>query len=509
MLTPDQFRFITSHLVGLTLAGPYRLVPKSLRNEYNYLPGILMVYYCFGSQANSFMLFSAVSYVACRYTPPKYVQRVTMALSLSFLSYAHLSRQLIDYGGYVIDISGPFMIAVQKLSSLGFCLHDGGKAKEYKAKNKEASKDNRNLIKSDLHNSTTSFNDGDNLCHDDNNNEIDDSNNNYSGNLVSRDAKKQFVKPIVGIKFQDNGLTEEQEYYAVEEPVGFRDFMGYFFHFPSVMCGPIMYYKDYTDFIRISSFKGTPPGALKASFSKLLLSSTSAMLLLLVAPKFQVDFLRSPEFLVETPFVIRFFYILIFTVLSRLKYYVAWHLGEAVSNATGFGFNGYDQNGKPKWDLISNMELWRFETCSSLRDAILAWNKTTQNWLRRTAYERAQTLNLLATYTLSAIWHGYYPGYYMTFLGGALFTQSARVGRRKIRPLFQRGKFLPKLYDVVTFTLTRLTIAYIAFPFVILDFNNSLAIYKSLYFSLHILGLAGICLQFVKIPFTKTSKKDD
>lgn len=32
-----------------------------------------------------------------------------------------------------------------------------------------------------------------------------------------------------------------------------------------------------------------------------------------------------------------------------------------------------------------------------------------------------------ATYILSAIWHGFYPGYYFTFLGGALTTNAARI----------------------------------------------------------------------------------
>lgn len=43
-------------------------------------------------------------------------------------------------------------------------------------------------------------------------------------------------------------------------------------------------------------------------------------------------------------------------------------------------------------------------------------------------YERASPkYNTVMTYTLSAFWHGFYPGYYVTFLTGALFTNSARM----------------------------------------------------------------------------------
>ncbi|KAG9508740.1 Growth hormone-inducible transmembrane protein, partial [Fragariocoptes setiger] len=435
-LLRDQINLLACHGVGLGLSIPYRLTPTKWRNEFNYLPGLLMVYYCFRDQANSFVIYSLLSYVTIRFSPAQIVHRTTLCLSLGFLSYAHLSRQIMDYGGYVIDISGPFMIAVQKMTSLGFCIHDG----------------------------------------------------------VARNP-------------QD--LTEEQRALAVKQPPSLREFLGYFFQFSSILCGPIVYFNDYIDAVYRPEIR---PGAYKASMNKLKISSTSAILLLVLGPKFNVNFLRSAEFLHSTPLIMRFCYITIFTMLSRLKYYVAWHLGESVSNSIGFGYGGIDkETNQPKWDKCSSMDLIKFETSLNLRDAILAWNKSTQTWLRRTAYERAPRFRLLATYVLSAVWHGFYPGYYMTFLGGALFTQASRLGRRHVRPVFQRGKVLPKLYDFSTFVLTRITIAYIAFPFVILDFKNNIAIYRSLYFLLHIMaatlilfsalkGLTYLCQKIFKIP---------
>lgn len=483
-LSPDQSRFLVANIAGLTLALPFRYVPKNFRNEFNYLPGILMVYYCFGRQANTLLAFSAISYAICKFTPQQYVQRVTMCSSLAFLSYAHLSRQILDYGGYVLDISGPFMIAVQKMTSLGFCLYDG-KIKQQE-KQRINDKQDSNVFSEDT-----------------NNNNIDE--NGKTSKTKSADSLGS-ASSVIGATIDNTQtihkrdhqvrlMTDEQRKYAVTSAPSFNEFMGYFFHFPSVLCGPIMYFNDYSDFVNSPEDKQHPPGKAKAVAKKLTISVSCAMLHLILNPKFEVEFLRSPEFLVQTPLIIRFYYILIFTVISRLKYYVAWHLGEAISNASGLGFSGYDSKGQPMWNLISNMNLWKFETSLNLREAIHAWNQTTQGWLRRTAYERApRKLSVLSTYFLSAVWHGFYPGYYMTFLGGALFTHAARNGRRVIRPIFQKGRILPKVYDVITFILTRLTIAYVAFPFVILDFHNNYEIYKSLYFSLHILALGGVFL---------------
>lgn len=487
LLTSDQTRFLTANIAGISLALLYKYIPRSFRNEFNCIPGLVFTYYCFGRQANSLVLFSAVSYGICLIAPVKYVQRVTLCSSIAFLSYAHLSRQILDYGGYVLDISGPFMIAVQKMTSLGFCLYDGG-VKELE-KNKPDQEPTSELESDDPNNNKTVNIDRPKSAV--KSTESLGSNSSVIGSTISN-----ITKPTS--KRDNNFMTDEQKKYAVSSVPKFSEFMGYFFHFPSVLCGPIMYFNDYSDFVNGPENRQYPPGRKTAIATKLTISISCAILHLTLNPKFEIEFLRSPEFLIQTPLVIRFYYILIFTMLSRLKYYVAWHLGEAISNTSGLGFNGYDSDGQPEWNLISNMNVLKFETCLNLRDAIHAWNKTTQTWLRRTAYERApKKLSVVSTYMLSALWHGFYPGYYMTFLGGALFTHSARNGRRIIRPIFQRGKILPRVYDAITFILTRLTIAYAAFPFVILDFRNNYEIYKSLYFSIHILGLGGVLLGYL------------
>lgn len=47
--------------------------------------------------------------------------------------------------------------------------------------------------------------------------------------------------------------------------------------------------------------------------------------------------------------------------------------------------------------------------------------------LARVCYERATFSPTIQTFILSAIWHGVYPGYYLTFLTGVLMTLAARA----------------------------------------------------------------------------------
>ena len=45
-----------------------------------------------------------------------------------------------------------------------------------------------------------------------------------------------------------------------------------------------------------------------------------------------------------------------------------WFLtADAINNAAGFGFNGYNRDGSPRWDLISNLRITHIEVLFSHR----------------------------------------------------------------------------------------------------------------------------------------------
>lgn len=63
--------------------------------------------------------------------------------------------------------------------------------------------------------------------------------------------------------------------------------------------------------------------------------------------------------------------------------------------------------------------------------------------------------------------------------------------RRNVRPLFQTTKGKIFLYDAITFVGTRLLIAYLTFPFVMLEFWAALKIYRY-----HNIGLY-VCIELL------------
>nr|CAD7405084.1 unnamed protein product [Timema cristinae] len=302
-----------------------------------------------------------------------YVSRMVLGVALLYLSCIHIHRQMYDYGSYTLDITGPLMVITQKVTSLAFSLHDG-------------------------------------------------------------------------LTRQEDELTANQKYHVVKKMPTLLEYFSFMFHFQALMCGPVVFYRDYMDFIDGTNFlKHAPsssgkldnnsnsrkvvfePSPYLVVFKKVVVSVLCALLYVKLIPSFPIQRVKEAEFVEDTIVPYKMYYLIISTTLVRFKYYHAWLLADAICNASGLGFNGFDQNGNPCWDLISNVDVLKFEFSLSLRDSIEQWNKGTGRWLRMIVYDRVDRCHTLLTYALSALWHGFYPGYYLTFMSGAMFTFASRA----------------------------------------------------------------------------------
>ena len=47
-------------------------------------------------------------------------------------------------------------------------------------------------------------------------------------------------------------------------------------------------------------------------------------------------------------------------------------LAEAINNNAGLGFNGYDKTGKPKWDLLDNVDIIKLEVSFKMNGILVA-----------------------------------------------------------------------------------------------------------------------------------------
>ncbi|KAG4067763.1 hypothetical protein HA402_005535 [Bradysia odoriphaga] len=441
-LSVDLINFLLSQVLALFLASFFRSflhptkVPSGIRHIYGLSIGLCLGYFCFGQQAIHIAGLPALCYVVIRTQNPQIVQRVVLVVSMLYLSCIHLHRLFYDYGSATVDITGPLMIITQKVTTLAFSIHDG----------------------------------------------------------VYRDESE---------------LSKTQQYHAVRKLPSALEYFAYVLHFQGLMAGPLVFYRDYIEFIEGSHIlRHTPssngnldqnlnskkiimePSPMKAVVKKTIGSLICAFVYMKFVTVYPIDALKDKEFSTSTSFLYKMWFIMTSTTVTRFKYYHAWLLADAICNNSGLGFNGYDKDGNVKWDLISNINVVSFELATNVRDAINNWNLGTNRWLRNVVYDRVpKQYGTYLVFALSALWHGFYPGYYITFAYMALTVTAARTARKLFRYRFQDTAFKRRFYDILTILMTRVFMGYTTFPFVLLEFQSSIRLFVDVYWCLHLVAL--------------------
>ena len=121
-------------------------------------------------------------------------------------------------------------------------------------------------------------------------------------------------------------------------------------------------------------------------------------------------------------------------LVARFKYYCVWSLAEGSCILAGLGYNGVDAvTGRVSWNRLQNIDPWMVETAQNPRGYLAGWNINTNHWLRNYVYLRVTPRGKkpgfrasMITFVTSALWHGFYPGYYLTFVLASLIQTSAK-----------------------------------------------------------------------------------
>lgn len=252
-----------------------------------------------------------------------------MAMAMSYLLVIHVLRQIYTNGTDLLDVTGPLMIITQKVTNLAFNIHDGR----------------------------------------------------------SRNMKD---------------LTRRQETYAVRKMPSILEYYSYVLDFHVILSGPVIFYTDYIEFIEGVNFRkyGQPivapqptvagsnrkqasspssqqqqrqqrqqqldvgvddPSPRQAIIHKCIGSVICGYIYMKYAKQYPIRRITNPNFLRETNVLQKMWYIIMATTCFRFKFYHAWLMSDAICNNSGLGFSGYDEAGAPKWDLVSNINVFGFE----------------------------------------------------------------------------------------------------------------------------------------------------
>lgn len=265
------------------------------------------------------------------------------------------------------------------------------------------------------------------------------------------------------------------------------EWMGWIYFLPGFLSAPITTFKEHTNYIhdtkQLSSID-TPDNNLRIIFY------TSAMwcaFIYVLGMKFlPLDYILTSEF-VQNGILSRMLYLYVSFTCLRCRYYFAWILAEFAFIESGA--NKYcSHQGK-------NVNILDIEFPDSPRQILNSWNVSTNEWLKNSVYLRAKSHNLgemyaiVLTNVVSAVWHGFYPGYYLTFLFGGLSTYTHRLVRKHVSPRFGGGTW----FNIISMVVCVLMINTIGLPFVFYTVTKTLKAWNNIYW----IGIAFVFIGLV------------
>nr|AZT89176.1 lysophospholipid acyltransferase [Portulaca oleracea] len=290
---------------------------------------------------------------------------------------------------------------------------------------------------------------------------------------------------------KDEDLREAQKKYRLLKFPSLIEYVGYCLCCGSHFAGPVYEMKDYLDWTEgkgLWSETVKQPSPFGAVARALVQAAICMGLYLYLVPHFPLSTFTSPLY-GEWGFWKKLGYQYMCAFTARWKYYFIWSISEGSIIISGFGFSGWTDNNpaKPKWDRAKNVDILGVELAKSAVQIPLVWNIQVSTWLRHYVYERlvpkgkkAGFFQLLGTQTVSAIWHGLYPGYIIFFVQSALMIAGSRVIYRWQQAVSAAP--LKTIMTLVNFAYTLLVLNYSAVGFMVLSLHETLTAYGSVYY---------------------------
>ncbi|GLB10103.1 lysophospholipid acyltransferase [Aspergillus tubingensis] len=436
----DELKLIASFLLSYPLAGLLKRIPDAQPWKKNAFIISVSLFYLVGlfdlwDGLRTLFYSAAGTYLIAHYIDGSLMPWIGFIFLMGHMSISHIYRQIVN-DPQAIDITGAQMVLVMKLTSFCWNVHDG--------------------------------------------------------------------------RLPQTQLSDPQKYAAITQFPTILDYTGYVLFFPALFGGPSFEYVDYRRWLDTTLFEvppGTDPSKVPPTRKKRKIprSGTPATKKALVGLGWILAFLQlgsyynqetllSPRYMGYS-FPRRVWIMHMVGLTARLKYYGVWSLTEGACILSGMGYNGFDpKSGKVFWNRLENIDPWALETAQNSHGYLGSWNKNTNHWLRNYVYLRVTPRGKkpgfrasLATFTTSAFWHGFYPGYYLTFILGSFIQTGAKNFRRYVRPFFltpDGSKPTPykRYYDIMSWFATQVTLSFTVMPFIFLGFSASISVWRSVYF---------------------------
>ncbi|KAE8685634.1 Lysophospholipid acyltransferase 1 [Hibiscus syriacus] len=309
---------------------------------------------------------------------------------------------------------------------------------------------------------------------------------------------------------KEEDLREAQKKNRLIKLPSLIEYLGYCLCCGSHFAGPVFEMKDYLEWtegngIWAHSDKGPSPSPYGATLRAIVQAAICMAVYLYLVPYYPLSRFSEPIYQ-EWGFWRRLSFQYMSGFTARWKYYFIWSISEASIIISGLGFSGWTESSppKPKWDRAKNVDILGVELAKSSVVLPLVWNIQVSTWLRHYVYERLITkgkkpgfFQLLATQTVSAVWHGLYPGYMLFFVQSALMIAGSRVIYRWEQTIPTNLGLLKKALVFINFSYTLMVLNYSAVGFLVLNLQDSVGLYGSVYYVGTIVPITLILLGYI------------
>eukprot|EP01125_Pyxidicula_operculata_P021150 TRINITY_DN8047_c0_g1_i1.p1 TRINITY_DN8047_c0_g1~~TRINITY_DN8047_c0_g1_i1.p1 ORF type:complete len:491 (-),score=112.46 TRINITY_DN8047_c0_g1_i1:16-1488(-) len=448
----DQLKFMFAIIFSYPLALGYRFIKDpTTRHLYTIGVGASMIYICMGLIGIFHLLVSTGLVYAIMHVLPsnsKNMPYLSFVVALGYLSALNIYRLVFLYMQWTVDITCVIMISTVKISTVAW--------------------------------------------------------NYYDGKMLEKNPEQ----PGIPQECKENSITK------LPSPL---EYFSYVFYFPTMLTGPAFHIKPYIAFINNKLYKhekynptGEMPNNVYATLESFGISMGCFAVFIYLVKNYPETTLYDPHgfdnfsWLQSTLFTF-------FCILStKSRYYFIWKLAEGAGILTGLGFNKYDSNGNIEWTRLCNVNILTLETAGSVREVSTYWNRSVGDWLKNYFYLRTAGKSgkppgwaLYVTNLLSAFWHGFYPGYYISFFYYAWVIDIYRRLRNIFRPMMVNISFVEKngkqvevedkttvgyyAYIIIGRILTSFVWAYGTIGFVVWSVERTVTYYNNILWMGHIL----------------------
>ncbi|KAH7876004.1 endoplasmic reticulum protein [Lentinula edodes] len=445
----DQVKLISCLLIAYPLGSVFVRIPAdkpTLRHLFNISVSLFYFFPMLGMYTGFLQLLGdiLITYFAAKFSSTSKVMPWFIFLFiLGHLMFNHIIRVIYDLSYETIEVTGPQMVLTMKLTTFAWNVWDG-----------------------------------------------------------RRDPKD---------------LDKWQLEKSVREFPSLLEFLGYALYFPGVLVGPSLEFTDYINLVHERTFtapgkheggRRLPAGRKRVGYRKMVTGLAFLGVFVVFGGSNNYSVMVTPWF-AEQSWLKRVLLAQLYGTCERTKYYAIWTLTEGASILTGNGFTGFTSTGQSTWNGAANVIPTVIEFPSNFKVLLDSWNMKANVWLRECVYKRITPKgqkpgfwSSMLTFATSAFWHGAQVGYYLTFLMGGFITSAARLARMNFRPFFLPAEGQPittakRLYDFVGALISLLVLNYVASPFMLLTWENSITGWTRLGWYGHVIVMGSLLFFYV------------